>query len=175
MDENKEIPAHVRRLVGDVEQLVRPYQHLADKLRADAEASQPPPREVIAERQEQDDLPDLKTILVEAIREAGGEPTLKKAPAESKPTTVNDCMAAMLLEDPTRVGWSARKWAEVVSGKLKRKVSASAVKQTNTWKKQIIPGRALMRADKATRNEIMSDDKATRDALTRADKTSRSR
>lgn len=175
MDENKEIPADLRKLVENAERLARPYLRLVANVEAGAKAAQPPPREVIAERQEQDDLPDLKTILVEAIREAGGEPTLKKAPAESKPTTVNDCMAAMLLEDPTRVGWSARKWAEVVSGKLKRKVSASAVKQTNTWKKQIIPGRALMRADKATRNEIMSDDKATRDALTRADKTSRSR
>ena len=101
-----------------------------------------------------DDKPDLKTILVEAIREANETsplPDVPPKPAKHKPATVNECMAGMLLEDASRVGWPARKWAVAVGDRLKRNVTDGAVKQTDVWKKQIIPGRKLMQADKAGR------------------------
>ena len=156
MNEN-ELPAGLRTTIEDALRLVRPYERLAQIAKAEIDAARPPDREVIAVRQEHDDLPDLKTIMVEAIREASAEstPKEKKRTKPDKPATVNECMAGMLSEDTSRIGWSASEWAVVVSDRLKRKVSAAAVKQTDTWKKQIILGRVLMKADTVDRRRTL--------------------
>jgi len=61
--------------------------------------------------------------------------------------TVNQCMAEMLDQDPMRMEWSAPQWVEALRAKLKRTVSVEAVKQTHTWKRRIMPARALAEAD----------------------------
>jgi hypothetical protein len=65
--------------------------------------------------------------------------------------TVNERIAVMLQQDPDRVAWSAERWAAVLAIELKRTVSAAAVKQTDTWKKQIKPARAMLQVEKVGR------------------------
>lgn len=65
--------------------------------------------------------------------------------------TVNQLMAAMLQEDPTRMEWSAETWAARLQSGLGRLVSAAAVKLTHTWKNHIKAARALSRAERANK------------------------
>lgn len=87
--------------------------------------------------------------LEKAIAQANSAPADEKAegsytePKGKKPATVNQRMAAMLQEDATRVDWPATKWAEKLG------VTPAAIKQTQTWKKQIKAARILMRAERA--------------------------
>ena len=74
---------------------------------------------------------------------------IKTSPTPNAPgkkrATVNQRMAALLVEDPLRMDWSAGEWAEMLG------VTAAAVKQTDTWKKPIRAGRALSQADRISR------------------------
>jgi hypothetical protein len=99
-------------------------------------------------------LPILRRIGDALDREekaAGEQPGCSGRPPGKKGATVNERMAAMLQEDPSRLAWSAAEWAAQLSSSLGRPVSAGAVKQTATWTKQIIPARALNKADRAGR------------------------
>jgi hypothetical protein len=69
--------------------------------------------------------------------------TAKAKTTSKKHGTVNQRMAAMVTEDPDRVGWPASKWAHVLD------CTSAAVKQTETWKKTIMGARALKEAKKA--------------------------
>ncbi len=77
----------------------------------------------------------------------------KASGRKQKGPTVNERMAAMLQADPRRVGWPASEWAKQLSDDLHRTVSAAAVKQTDTWTKQIVKARAIMQADQAARGK----------------------
>lgn len=85
-----------------------------------------------------------RVFLLEHLSEA--EQTAKPKPTNeprTKRATVNERMAAMLQEDPTRINWSAKKWAETFN------VTDAAVKQTTTWKRSIRAARALTAPERA--------------------------
>jgi hypothetical protein len=65
--------------------------------------------------------------------------------------TVNERMASMLQEDPTRLDWTAAEWAQRLEASLERSVTATAVKLTPTWKGTIRAARAIDEANGATR------------------------
>jgi hypothetical protein len=77
----------------------------------------------------------------------------KASGRKQKGPTVNERMAAMLQADPGRVEWPASEWTKQLSDDLHRTVSPAAVKQTDTWKKQIVMARAMMQADQAARSK----------------------
>ena len=64
--------------------------------------------------------------------------------ADRKPATVNECMAAMLLKDPSLLSMSASKWA------VELECSSTAVKTTNTWKSAIRNARMMEGVKKMT-------------------------
>jgi hypothetical protein len=66
-----------------------------------------------------------------------------KQSRRTKSATVNERMAAKLLENPTRVNWTAKQWSETLG------VTDAAIKQTTTWKNSIRAARALTAPDRA--------------------------
>ena len=72
------------------------------------------------------------------------KPTKPKS-KQAKQATVDERMAALIQEDPSRVDWSAAKWAEKV------KKSKTAVQLTTTWKKTIRGARALKESKRGER------------------------
>ena len=67
-----------------------------------------------------------------------------------KGPSVNQCMAEMFQADTSRVEWPARRWAEVLTDRLKRSITPAAVKQTKTWK-LVMTTRAMLKAERAER------------------------
>jgi hypothetical protein len=92
-------------------------------------------------------LKEVRQQVEQALRErpAAKQPARPPRGASStgKRPSVNDRMAAMLQEEPTRTDWTAEQWA------TKLGCSAAAVKQTFTWKKTIRAARALGQASRA--------------------------
>lgn len=74
-----------------------------------------------------------------------GEQKADQPKRKHKPATVNQRMAGMVQGDASLISWPASKWAQALG------CTDGNVKQTSTWKKVIMPARALMRADRAAR------------------------
>lgn len=139
----------------DVQRLADEALRLADKAHREREAVQREWRQPevvpIPNEYESGDRIDLKSIIVEALAEAGmgpkteGGESAKQLPKKKgrKEATVNERMADMLPKDPEKLGWPAHQWATALN------VSDAAVKQTHTWKQVIRKARATWAADRA--------------------------
>jgi hypothetical protein len=92
------------------------------------------------QRYHEDWLQRLRTLAAASTGSQDGGP-------RTKGPTVNQRMAAMLQEDPSRVEWTAQRWADELSSSLGRWVTTAAIKQTETWK-TIMKTRAAMKADR---------------------------
>jgi hypothetical protein len=75
----------------------------------------------------------------------------KRSGQRAKGPTLNERMAAMFQADPSRVAWSAQRWANEASASLRRKVTASAVKDTETWTTTIRTARVMLKAERTAR------------------------
>lgn len=78
------------------------------------------------------------------VPRAGATPAKATGRPHRKAVTVEQRMSAMLIEDASRVQWSARKWADALG------CTETAVKLTKAWTK-VMTTRALYKADRASR------------------------
>ncbi len=148
----------MKKLSKDAVRLIARAQRLADKTNRRLAANQSQgaqPEFAFPEALEHQGggLDDLKELLLEVVADAGVSPKEKPPKPTGKKATVDQCLAALIKDDPTRVGDPARVWAERVSAKLGRTVSPTAVKLTDSWKKTIMTTRAMMKAERVNRDQ----------------------
>lgn len=83
---------------------------------------------------------------------ADGEKLVRPRAPRAKGPTVDERMGKLLQDNLDRVSWSAEKWATDLSADLKRSVTATAVKLTETWK-LIMRQREILKNEQAEHEE----------------------